>query len=263
MSNYPPILEVPVSESARNLKEITVTLLFDTPKEFEGKYGMQFKYGVELNGVEHTLFASPALHKKIQDCAPMKGSQLSIARFGTGKETKWDVILAGGPRRSESAQVAPQNGGQGVVPRGTPQAFVDHVQRYWEAFDLAHETLKEKGFTPSVDVNAIAFVIYKLAIDNNVTNLRQPLEPQPTTTDTAETEGKNKMLDQIRAAFTRTKLAEEHWLTVVNMNNDGEPFQSIEQMPREVGLAVWATIKNVENGVLTWNDFLFPEELPF
>jgi hypothetical protein len=261
--NYPPILEVPVSESARNLKEISVTLLFDTPKEIEGKFGTQFKYGVEVGGVEHTLFASNALHRKIQDCSPAKGSVLSIARFGTGKETKWDVVLAGGPGGSKMVEKAPQSSAQGVVPRGTPQTFVDHLQRYWEAFDLAHETLKEKGLKPSVDVNAIAFVIYKLAIDNNVVNLRQPLEPQPTTTETAETEGKNKMLDQIRAAFTRTKLAEEHWLTAVNMHNDDAPYTSIEQMPREVGLAVWATIKNVENGVLTWNDFLFPEELPF
>lgn len=264
MSKYPPTLEIPVSESARNLQEVTVTLLFDTPKEFEGKYGLQYKYSVEVDGTEHTLFASAALHRKIQEQYPVKGSQLSIARFGTGKETKWDVVMAGGPKgapqKPGTASAAPV---QGSGPRGTPQAFVEALNLYWDAFDHATAAITNRGLQANVDINAVAFVIYKLAQDNNVTNIQNPLEAAPTTTDAAETAGKNKMLAEIISGFQRTNLEEDLYLTAINMHNEGQPYEAVEEMTREVGVAVWASIKNVEAGTTTWADIILPVEAPF
>lgn len=268
MNKYPPVLEVPISESARDLKEVTVTLLYDEPREFEGKYGTQYKYSVEVDGVEQTLFASAALNKKIQDHAPTKGTKLSLARFGSGKETKWDVMLmrihSGGPQRPTMAATAPRSSEQGVAPLRTPQAFVEALRLYWDAFDLANTTLKQKGYEANVDANAIAFVIYKLAQDHGVTNVYEPIEPTATTTDVAEADGKSKMLTEITKGFQRTNLEEQLWLPVINIHNEGqEQYTSIDQMTREVGLTVWASIKNVESGVTTWGEFIVPEDLPF
>ena len=269
MSKYPPTVEIPVSESARNLQEVTLKLLFDEPKEFEGKFGTQYKYSVELNGEEQTLFASNALHRKIQELYPSKGSEISVARFGTGKETKWDVILKGGPggsrpSASQSAAKAPPASGGSPSPRGNPQTFVEKLSLYWDSFELALDSLTEMGIkNVNVDVNAVAFVIYKLAEDNNVRNPSDPLSAVVNTTETAESQGKNKMLDEITAGFTRTGLEEDLWLTVINMHNEGEAYTSVDQLAREVGVAVWASIKNVEAGTTTWADMILPVDAPF
>lgn len=274
MAEYPPILEVPVSKSFRDLKEVQVTLRFDTPKEFEGKYGVQYKYSVDVDGVEHTLFASPALHRLMQEQAPTKGTTLSIARVGERKDTKWDVVYVSGPKGDNGVTSGSGSGseqGSGIRGRSpSPEGYVNDLATYWQAFDLATEMLKSKGLEPQADINAVAFVIYKMAKDHGVGDPANPMADAPTQTAQAEVNGKGKMRSEIEKAFRTTRLAEEHWMSVLNGHRaDGAPeIVTWDDLTRDVALAVWATCKNVQAGDATWDETLValsnPEEdLPF
>jgi hypothetical protein len=262
MPDYPPILNVPASKSFRDLNEVQVTLLFDEPKEFEGKFGPQWKYSVEVDGVEHTLFASNALNRLIQEQSPIKGTTLSIARVGEKKDTKWDVVYVSGPKGDNSVTSGSgrdEGGGSGTQARGgSPERFVDDLALYWQAFDLATETLKAKGLEPQADINAVAFVIYKLAKDNGVLDPYDPMAGVPTQTEQAEVNGKNKMRAELEAMFRITRLPEEHWMTVLNGHRvDGAPeIVTWDDVTRDVGLAVYATCKNVQSGAATWDEYL-------
>lgn len=105
-------------------------------------------------GEEHTLFASKALHSRIQDTRAGKDDTISIIKVGEGKDTRWDV------QKVEDLDEAtghpkPLNHGQ--------EAFHQDLRRYSVAWDMAHDFLTEKGQTG--DLNAIAFTFYKMAKD--------------------------------------------------------------------------------------------------
>ena len=275
-NQYPPTLNVPVSKSFRDLDEVQVTLRYDEPKEFEGKFGPQFKYSVDVDGTEHTLFASPALNRQIQDHSPTTGSVLSIARVGSGKETKWDVVYVSGPkgtgdnRRSEKPATGSGRSEPARSAGPDPKGYTDELARYWLAFDLAIQTLIQRGMPHNVDANAIAFVIYKMAKEHGIEDPSNPGTPATPSTDTEEAErgGKSKMRMELERLFKDTGLSEEDWLTVVNLHRaEDQPEISMwDDVTRDVGLAVFATAKSVESGVTTWDAVMGTEDqdaLPF
>jgi len=258
-NKYPPILEIPPSSSPRDLKPVDVTFQFDTPKEMEGKFGTQYKYTVQVDGIEHTLFASKALHRMIEEHAIAKGTVLSIARLGSGKDTRWDVVYISGPKGSGAPAKAPQQTVSTPVPTYSPAGFTDDLARYWLAFDLALDTLNQKGLTPSVDANAVAFVIYKMAKEHGIADPSRPTATPVNTTQKAEAAGKEKMRSELEGIFKRTNLPEDLWLVAINLHTNGKEVEMWDEVTREVGLAVWGDAKRVENGETTWDE-LFKKE---
>jgi hypothetical protein len=277
MPDYPPILEIPVSKSFRQLIETQITLRFDEPKEKEGNYGMQYMYAVDVDGVKHTLFASGALHRLIQEHNPVKGTTLSVARVGKGTDTKWDVVYVSGPKGDgesapqarQDARGAPADSAPARRTAPNPQGFVDDLARYWMSFDLAMETLKSKDVTPSVDANAVAFVIYKLATDHGVEDPTNPMASAPTRTEEAETQGKSKMREELEKIFRETELNVKDHIRALNaFVPEGEDEIVLwEDVTRDVGLAVYAAAQNVKAGLTTWDELLQEtadhEDLPF
>ena len=269
MSNYPDILNIPVSNSFRDLQETQVTLLFDTPREFEGKYGPQWKYSVESNGTEYTLFASKALHRQIQETFPAKGTTISIARVGEGKETKWDVVYVAGPKGSGDSQEARERVGTSApAPRVAgpdPSGFSASLDLYWDSFYYAINVLKGKEIEYNVDANAVAFVIYKLAKDHGIQDIHNPHANKPTettaTTQEAEQDGKEKMKDELIKLFKATKLHETQYMHALQAHApEGTTISSWDDVTRDVGLATYAGAKNVETGISTWEEIISPGE---
>lgn len=270
MKEQRPKLEVPVSSSFRDLQEVQVTLMFDTPKEFEGKYGPTWIYTVESAGTEYTLFASKALHRQMSEHNPVKGTVLSIARVGQGKETKWDVVYVDGPRGSGDAQEARERAGStppAPRPQGpNPQGFADGLSLYWASFDYAMKELKGRDIEPQVDANAVAFVVYKLAKDNGIVDIHNPSEGVQTTSSTTadvEQSSKDKMQDELTKLFNATGLHETQYMQALNHHAaEGQTITSWDDVTREVGLAAYATAKNVEAGLEKWESILSPGENP-
>jgi hypothetical protein len=277
MSKYPDILNIPTSTSFRDLQETQVTLLFDTPKEFEGKFGPQWKYSVESGGTEYTLFASAALHRQIQETFPTKGTTVSIARVGEGKETKWDVVYVSGPKGTGDSPQARERiaaGAGASTPRAAdPSGYNASLALYWEAFDSAVSTLTERGLTPQVDANAVAFVIYKLAKDHGISSVTNPnVNPVPATVSTqeAEEDGKATMKEELIKLFKATDLHETRYFHAISAHApEGTTVKSWDDVTRDTGLATYAAGKNVQAGLDTWDNIISPgettdqEELPF
>lgn len=278
MPDYPPILQIPVSKSFRQLEETKVTLRFDEPKEKDGQYGMQYMYSVNVDGTDMTLFASAALHRLMQEHNPVKGTTLSIARVGKGTETKWDVVYVSGPKGDGSGntpqarqdrQDTPSAPAQAPRTQGpNPQGFVDDLARYWVAFDLAKAALAERGLTPNADINAVAFVIYKMAKDHGVDDPSNPMASMPTGTQEAETRGKSKMREELEKIFRETGLPIIKHIDALNhFVPEGEPEIVLwEDVTRDVGLAAYAAAQNVKANLSTWAELLEEtgdSELPF
>jgi len=277
MSKYPDILNIPVSKSFRDLQETQVTLLFDTPKEFEGKFGPQWKYSVESGGTEYTLFASGALHRQIQETFPTKGTTISIARVGEGKETKWDVVYVSGPKGTGDSPQARERiaaGGGASTPRAAdPSGFEASLSLYWDSLYYAINILKGQEIQYNVDANAIAFVVYKLAKDHGIQDIHNPnVNPVPATVSTqeAEEDGKATMKDELIKLFKATDLHETRYFHALSAHApEGTTVKSWDDVTRDTGLATYAAGKNVQAGLDTWDNIISPgettdqEELPF
>jgi hypothetical protein len=169
-------------------------LRFDTPKEFEGKYGPQFAYSVTYNNQDHVLFASKALDEAIQATTARKDDHVAVVRTGEGKDTRWTARLvdaSGRPvavanqRPAPAARPAPAEAFPRetlpVTPRASlpvaprPKPFVDRLtgylsdeSLYWHAMKRAMVALPEGAPAPSLDLNAVAFVLYKMAKDHGI-----------------------------------------------------------------------------------------------
>jgi len=277
MSKYPDILQIPTSTSFRDLQETQVTMLFDTPKEFEGKFGPQWKYSVESGGTEYTLFASAALHRQIQETFPTKGTTVSIARVGEGKETKWDVVYVSGPKGTGDSPQARERiaaGGGASTPRAAdPSGFEASLSLYWDSLYYAINVLKGQEIQYNVDANAIAFVIYKLAKDHGIQDINNPNvnpSPAPVSTEAVEADGKAKMKEELLKLFKDTKLHETQHLHALRAHApEGVTIDSWDDVTRDIGLATFAAGKNVQAGIDTWEGIISPgettdqEELPF
>jgi len=277
MSKYPDILQIPTSTSFRDLQETQVTMLFDTPKEFEGKFGPQWKYSVESGGTEYTLFASAALHRQIQETFPTKGTTVSIARVGEGKETKWDVVYVSGPKGTGDSPQARERiaaGGGASTPRAAdPSGFEASLSLYWDSLYYAINVLKGQEIQYNVDANAIGFVVYKLAKDHGIQDIHNPNvnpSPAPVSTEAVEADGKAKMKDELLKLFKDTNLHETQHLHALRAHApEGVEIKSWDDVTRDIGLATFAAGKNVQAGIDTWEGIISPgettdqEELPF
>jgi hypothetical protein len=109
-SQQRPKLEIPVSQDMMSPTKIRVTIKYDDPKELEPKqegWSPTFMYAMDLNGVEHVLFASPKLHEMIQETGAIKGTEVALARVGTEQATRWGAEYISGPRRATNGQEDP------------------------------------------------------------------------------------------------------------------------------------------------------------
>jgi hypothetical protein len=186
MADRDPILNIqPVDPF--NPRPTIVKLRFDEPKQFEGKYGTQFMYSVtDERGQNHVLFASQALDGQIHKLGAKAQDRLAIVRTGEGKDTRWTVRLvdangnatvdtgrAPAPRGATPSPAAP------AAPAATsyrpPKPFEDRlasylsdVNLYINAYTAAMQELSHLEIPKSIDMNAAAFVIYKMAKDNGI-----------------------------------------------------------------------------------------------
>jgi hypothetical protein len=166
-------------------------LRFDTPKEFEGKYGPQFAYSVRYQGKDHVLFASKALHENIHETTARKDDYVAVVRTGEGVDTRWVARLVDQTGRpvAQDPKRAPDRAATSTRPPATPtdtfpretraapapKPFADRLTGYlndetlyWHAMKRAMVALPEFAPTPSLDLNAVAFVLYKLAKDHGI-----------------------------------------------------------------------------------------------
>jgi len=185
MNDRNPILNIrPVDPF--NPRPVIMKLRFGEPKEVEGKFGKQFMYGVEVDGQPHTLFASPALDKAIYETNAQQGGYVAVIRTGEGKDTRWQVRAVDGagnpvanePRSIQSAPPAarePQQAAYSPAPATRPQpspedrlaAFLEDENLYFAAMARARTMLGRE--TPvSIDLNAVSFVLYKMAKEHRV-----------------------------------------------------------------------------------------------
>lgn len=181
-----PILNIQPADPF-NPRPTIVTLRFDEPKQFEGKYGTQFMYSVsDEGGRTHTMFASQALDGQIHKLGAKKGDRLAIIRTGEGKDTRWTVRFADG----RTPEVIPQDkrGASRSEPRSEPQpqaittniprakksfddrlaSFLNDLHLYVSSYAAVMENLKHIDAPKSIDINAAAFVIYKMAKDHGI-----------------------------------------------------------------------------------------------
>lgn len=163
-------------------------LKFDTPKEFEGKYGTQYIYSIRYDGKDHVLFASAALDERIGETGAKKDDYVAVVRTGEGKDTRWTArlvdaqgrpIQGGGPRKPQEAQEAPSRGGGGgqaqAAPAKPPERpyderladFLMDEQLYFGSMKRA-ETMLGKDRETNLDLNAVAFVLYRMAKDHGI-----------------------------------------------------------------------------------------------
>ncbi|GAG80567.1 unnamed protein product [marine sediment metagenome] len=78
--------------------EHMVTLLADTPRELDGKFGMQRVWQVEINNEQWSwaVRINTALYRKIVELYHgKKAVNIKVVRIGTGKQdTRYDVMKA-------------------------------------------------------------------------------------------------------------------------------------------------------------------------
>ena len=178
MSKYPPIYKFEAT-NARDPKSVDVTLRFDTPKEVEGKWGPQYMYGITVEGTDYTLYATPGLHRSIQETGARQGETISVIRFGEGKDTRWDVIHTKDFSAKNSAHgnvdpfITPQE--RNAPKRDAGVVFHENMMRYQIAWNMAHDFLQQ--VEGQGDLNAVAFTFYKMAQDAQYDLLNEDDKP--------------------------------------------------------------------------------------
>jgi hypothetical protein len=174
-----------------NPKPTIVKLRFDEPKQFEGKYGTQFMYSVEdERGVQHVLFASQALDGQIHQVGAKANDRVAIVRTGQGKDTRWTVRLIdrNGNMTEPERKAAPRNAtpSPATAPQQAPAttpayvtrpaksfedrltAYLSDVNLYINAYSTVLQELNHIDIPKSIDANAAAFVVYKMAKDHGI-----------------------------------------------------------------------------------------------
>lgn len=182
MADRDPILNIQPADPF-NPKPTIVKLRFDEPKQFEGKFGTQFMYSVtDERGQNHVLFASQALDGQIHKLGAKAQDRLAIVRTGEGKDTRWTVRLVdgnGNPTVDTGRAPAPRGATPAPAPTMTanrqPKAFEDRlasylndVNLYINAYSTVLQELNHIDLPKSIDVNAAAFVVYKMAKDHSI-----------------------------------------------------------------------------------------------
>ena len=86
---------------------LTLTFPYGDHKEINGPYGQQFQYTVELAGQRDKLFATPALHQKLQAAGIGPGAVLTVAKIEAEGNRKGWVIA---PENDQEEEPLPANG---------------------------------------------------------------------------------------------------------------------------------------------------------
>ena len=97
---------------------LTLTFPFGDFREINGQFGQQFQYTAELAGQRDKLFATPALHQKLQGTGIGPGTVLTVAKIeAEGNRKGWVVVQ---PEGSEEAQEAPGANGTHKPAQAAP-----------------------------------------------------------------------------------------------------------------------------------------------
>lgn len=154
----------------RNPEPTLVVLKFDKPKEVEGKYGPQYMYSVQADGEDKVIYATPGMHRRIEELGARQGDALSIIRTGAGKDTRWDIIMEGREgkalvgRDGDPFVEGPDAARKLKAPTFNPrEEFQKRQAQYAVAWEMAKEFLTQSG--DDADLNAVAFTFYKMAQD--------------------------------------------------------------------------------------------------
>lgn len=117
-----------------NLAEV-ITFHFSQPKEYDGKFGKQYSYGVEWKGQDAYLSATETLHNKLQAIGNLKDTTLRITKIeGDNNRKFWQIQDIEGqditPEITPQAQNSRQSdfqAGYGVqpIPRENPHSHDD------------------------------------------------------------------------------------------------------------------------------------------
>jgi len=103
-------LVIPETTSITDVKWVNALVLFPEPRHFPPKeegWSDSYLYGVKANGVEYSLFASPTLHKMIQEIGATKDTVIRISKTGQKQSTKWFVEYVNGPQVAVNGQSDP------------------------------------------------------------------------------------------------------------------------------------------------------------
>jgi hypothetical protein len=185
MNDRPPILNIPAVDPF-NPQPVIGRMRFGEPKQVEGKFGTQYMYGLEVNGQAHTLFASKALDAAIYETGAQQNDYIAIIRTGEGKDTRWQVRLVdengqeikGAGRSIKEAKPAerlPSPEPAAPKPKLTAEErqinFVSDEDQYFSALARARHRVKDWPIADgnNIDLNAVAFVLYKMAKEHGVT----------------------------------------------------------------------------------------------
>ena len=133
MSDFINVPESDYRLDEPDVKPLIVTLKFESPieKEYPSKFDnstySKFYYTVDSEGIEYSLGATAALHKKIQETGATKDTEIKILKKRIGddaKDIRWSVSHVGGPVDDAKVKVSQQ--GQSsyqsapTVPTPTP-----------------------------------------------------------------------------------------------------------------------------------------------
>ena len=84
-----------------------------------GQYGEQFLYTVELSGQRDKLYATPSLHRQLQDVPVGPGCVLTITKVeGEGHRKEWVVAAEAGPEAEPEAGPEPEPEAEGRPMEG-------------------------------------------------------------------------------------------------------------------------------------------------
>ena len=93
---------------------LALTFPYGDFKEINGQFGQQFLYTVELAGLRDKLFATPALHQKLQSAEVGPGAVLTVAKIeAEGNRKGWVVVSEGA---EEERDGAPNANGRDATP---------------------------------------------------------------------------------------------------------------------------------------------------
>ncbi len=103
-----------------------------------GQYGEQFLYTVELSGQRDKLYATPSLHRQLQEVPVGPGSVLTITKVeGEGHRKEWVVAAEAGPEAGPEPEAEPELGVEDLA------ALIGGLQAQIKAEPKKHELKAE------------------------------------------------------------------------------------------------------------------------
>lgn len=277
-----PILKFQPAD-AFNPKPYILRLMYDDPKEKDGTYGKQFMYTAEVvqgdNEVRDgqcVFFASPALDGQIYDLKARKGDLVAIIRTGEGQDTRWNVRLVDSQGNTidtsdrPAKPVGQPSGGGGGERRPAKRelpfseriaGFVMEEQRYFGAMRRAEVMLHNEKKEYSTDLNAVAYVLYRMALDYNITldgtgepvMEEDPPEPEVELTD-KQAEARGAILSKAKALAGAPEEEELEHEVLVALQDFMESEEAVgwHELEKQSALAFY----NLVDGSKDWADMM-------